>query len=143
MFNYLDRRERKCQHFDKEKITLKKAGKEFNVYDKIQENSEDTEIYEVLEKYGCIDKIILNKTDVYADFTNFKDLRGLKEQQIAANNMFYSLPLEVRQKFNNDKNIFVKDGEKWLKEEIAAEKAKLEKLTKPAVETTEKVKLGE
>lgn len=114
-------RERKSQTFDKSKILLKKAGKTYNVYDKIQESREDTEIYPTLEKYGCIDRMILDTKGVYADFTNFKGLREIKEQQAEADRMFNNLPLETRKIFNNDKNVFMRDGEKWLKEKIKTE----------------------
>lgn len=126
-FDYLKWRKRKSQSFDKANITLKKAGKEINVYDAIQANREDTEIYPTLEKYGCIDRMMLNSEGVYADFTIFKGLREIKEQQEMANNMFYNLPLEIRQVFNNDKNIFMRDGEKWLKNKINEEKVAKEK----------------
>jgi hypothetical protein len=114
-------RERKSQTFDKSKISLTKAGKTYNVYDKIQEGREDTEIYPTLEKYGCIDRMMLDTKGVYADFTNFKGLREMKEQQAEADRMFNNLPLETRKIFNNDKNVFMRDGEKWLKEKIKAE----------------------
>ena len=45
-------RKRMAQDFNKEEITVTKAGKEINVYNFIQENREDTEIYPTLEKYG-------------------------------------------------------------------------------------------
>lgn len=115
-FNFLKHRERKQQSFDKNNITLVKAGKEFNVYDWIQEGREDTEIYPTLEKYGCIDRMMLDHQGIYDDFTKYGELRSLKEQQMMANDMFYNLPLEVRQKFNNDINVFIKDGEKFVKE---------------------------
>ena len=124
-FDYMNWRERKAQKFDKSKITLTKAGKTYNIYDKIQEGREDTEIYPTLEKYGCIDRMMLNKQGVYADFKNFNDLRDLKDQQNMATNMFYNLPLETRKEFNNDINTFVKEGEKWLKNKIEAEKPKV------------------
>lgn len=134
-FKFLDWRERKAQKFDKSKITLTKAGKTFNIYDKIQEGREDTEIYPTLEKYGCIDRMILNKEGVYADFQNFNDLRDLKDQQNMASNMFYNLPLETRKEFNNNINTFVKEGEKWLKNKIEAEQPKVE-IEQPKTETT-------
>ena len=134
-FKYMDWREKKAQKFDKSKITLTKAGKTFNVYDKIQEGREDTEIYPTLEKYGCIDRMMLNKEGVYADFQNFNDLRDLKDQQNMATNMFYNLPLETRKEFNNNINTFVKEGEKWLKNKIEAEKVKIE-VEQPKTETT-------
>lgn len=120
-FEFLKWRERKSQNFKKEEIILTKAGKTFNVYDAIQEAREDTEIYPTLEKYGCIDRMMLDTQGIYGDFTTYKGLRELKEQQKLANQMFYNLPLEIRQTFNNDKNIFMKDGEKWLKNKIAEE----------------------
>lgn len=133
-FKKFEWRERKAQAFDKSKIVLTKAGKTFNVYDKIQEAREDTEIYPTLEKYGCIDRMMLDTQGVYADFTKFKGLREMKEQQQMADQMFNSLPLETRKIFNNDKNIFMRDGEKWLKNKIAAEEAAKQAET-PKVET--------
>lgn len=114
-FKPIIERTRMAQTFDKDTITLTKAGKKFNVYDKIQENREDTEIYPTLEKYGCIDRMMLNTQGVYADFQEFKGLREMKEQQIKADEMFYNLPLDVRLQFQNDKNLFMRDGEKWIK----------------------------
>lgn len=134
-FKFMDWREKKAQKFDKSKITLTKAGKTYNVYDKIQEGREDTEIYPTLEKYGCIDRMMLDKQGVYADFQNFNDLRDLKDQQNMATNMFYALPLETRKEFNNNINTFVKEGEKWLKNKIETEKPKV-KVEQPKTETT-------
>jgi hypothetical protein len=117
-FKPIIERTRMAQTFDKDTITLTKAGKTFNVYDKIQENREDTEIYPTLEKYGCIDRMMLDTQGVYADFQEFKGLREMKEQQIKADEMFNSLPLDVRLQFQNDKNLFMRDGEKWVKKLI-------------------------
>ena len=133
-FKKFEWRERKAQAFDKSKIMLTKAGKTFNVYDKIQEAREDTEIYPTLEKYGCIDRMMLDTQGVYADFTSFKGLREMKEQQKMADQMFNNLPLETRKIFNNDKNVFMRDGEKWLKEKIKAEEA-AKKAETPKAET--------
>lgn len=119
-----DWRERKQQTFDKDKITLKKAGKEFNVYQWIQEAREDTEVIPTLEKYGCIDRMILNKEEMYGDFTNFKDLRGLNDQIRESQRMFDNLPAEIKKKFGNNKDLFMREGEAWLKSEIEKEKAK-------------------
>ncbi len=125
-FNHLQWRERSAQSFDKNKIMLTKAGKTYNVYDKIQEAREDTEIYPTLEKYGCINRMMLNTQGVYDDFTVYKGLRELKEQQKMAEQMFYNLPLETRQKFNNDMNLFVKDGEAYIKKLLDEEKKAME-----------------
>ena len=69
-------RKRMAQDFNKEEITVTKAGKEINVYNFIQESREDTEIYPTLEKYGCIDRMVINEPDVYSDLRNIKDLRN-------------------------------------------------------------------
>lgn len=144
-FEYKKWRKRKQQSFDKENITLTKAGKKFNVYDKIQEAREDTEIIPTLKKYGCIDRMELDHHAVYGDFREYGDLRELKDQQIKATNMFYSLPLETRQKFNNNINTFIKDGEKYVKQlvDIDIAKAQAEKqqqeITKPTTPTTPEV----
>lgn len=145
-FNFMKRRKRASQSFDKENITLTKAGKTFNVYDKIQEGREDTEIYPTLEKYGCIDRMMLDHQGIYDDFTKYGELRDIKEQQKLANQMFYDLPLDVRQKFNNDISVFMKDGEKFVKkmvdEDIAKAKA-IEFENQKMQETTKQNIVGE
>lgn len=133
-FSFMNWRERKQQTFDKENIVLHKKGKTFNVYDWIQENREDTEIEPTLKKYGCIPTEMLNKQGVYDNFTIYGDLRGVQEQMKMAKNMFYSLPLETRQKFNNNIDTFVKEGQAYVKGLIDAEIAeqkKQEELNKP------------
>lgn len=140
-FNFMKRRKRMSQSFDKDNITLTKAGKTFNVYDKIQEGREDTEIYPTLEKYGCIDRMMLDHQGIYDDFTRYGTLRDLKEQQKMAEQMFYDLPIETRQVFNNDINQFMKDGQKYVKKlvdaDIAKAKEKEELSKQPVVETPE------
>lgn len=119
-------RERKAQSFNKEEISFEKNGKKINVYDFIQEGREDTEIYPTLEKYGCIDKMMLNREDVYADYTELqkmRDLRGVKDFENQARNMFYNLPIEVRQEFDNDINKFTRNADKYI-EKLRAEDAK-------------------
>lgn len=108
-FKKRNERTRMQQTFDKANITMKRAGQEINVYDFIQANREDTEIYEVLEKYGCIDKIKKTDEALYADITEIQKLdglRGMVEKQKQAKAMFEQLPIEVRKEFNNSLNEF-------------------------------------
>lgn len=110
-------RTRAQQTFDREKITMKRAGKEINVYDFIQASREDTEIYEVLEKYGCIDKIKRTDQELYADITAIQKLdglRGMVEQQRQAKEMFEQLPFEIRKEFNNSLNEFSLKAPEYL-----------------------------
>lgn len=118
-FKYLDWRERKQQSFDLNKITVKKAGVEYNQYDFIQQNREDTEPIETLKKYGCLEgHIQMDPNKMYGDFTGLSDLRGVLDAKLKAEELFYNLPLEDRQHFNNDINQFTKDGAKYLKEKM-------------------------
>lgn len=138
-FEKFNWRERKQQNFDKEKIFIEKCGKKINVYDMIQEAREDTEIYPTLEKYGCIDKMMLNHEDVYTDYTELqkmRDLRGIKDYQIQANNMFYNLPPEVRKEFDNDINKFTKGADKYIERLKAEDAKKLAETTQQETVTT-------
>lgn len=124
-------RERASQNFDKEKIHFVKNGKKINIYDFIQEGREDTEIYPTLEKYGCIDKMMLNREDVYTDYTELqkmRDLRGIKDFENQAKIMFYNLPTEVRKEFDNDINKFTRKADAYIEKLKAEDKAKANKL---------------
>ena len=132
-FKCMDWRERKQQTFDRKKITVTMAGNTMNVYDRIQEAREDTEIIPTLEKYGCIEgHMQVDPKKMYADFTGLTDLRGVLDAKIQAENLFYSLPLEEREHFNNDINQFTKNGEKYLKSKVEAfeKQQKLEEMPK-------------
>lgn len=122
------------QTFDKEKIMLTKAGERFNVYDRIQEGRKDTEIYPTLEKYGCLPTAMSNEDALeylkgnVSEFSQKFDLKDVQEMNLKAQEMFYKLPLEIRNKFDNDINRFAKEGGKftqnYIKEQEAKEKAK-------------------
>lgn len=110
----------KGQHFEKDFV--ERAGKVICVDDWIQAGREDTEIYPTLEKYGCIDRMVLDTEGVYADVSASKDLRGSLEQIKEANKIWENLPIDVRKEFNNDKYEFMDRGEKWLKSKLNKEK---------------------
>lgn len=120
-----------AQTFDPEKNVINKKGQMINLYDFIQENREDTEIYPTLEKYGCLDKIIVDKPKIYADFQELMGLREIHEQERKAQRLWENLPIDVRKEFANDRLNFMQNGEKWLKEQIKAEKNKTQQATKP------------
>ena len=109
-----------------------RAGQEIHVRDWIDEAREDTEIYKTLEKYGCIDRMIVNKEQVYGDLTQVMGLRDALEQIKEANKLWESLPLDFRREFMNDKAEFMRTGLDVLKKKIEAEKKKQE----PAQTTT-------
>lgn len=117
-FKQIIKRERKSQSFDIDR-TIKKGNKTFKVYDAIQEAREDTEIYPTLEKYGCIEKLVMDTGKVYADFRAFKDLKNMQDQQKAAMELWNSLPYDVRKEFNNNMHTFADNGEEYLKKKLA------------------------
>lgn len=106
----------RCQQtFDKEKIFIKRGGKMLNLYQMIQEGREDTEIEPTLKKYGCLEgHIAVDNNKLLADFTEMTDFRGVNDMAIKAKEMFYDLPLETRQMFNNDINTFTKEGKAYV-----------------------------
>lgn len=128
-YKYLSERERIQQHFDKDKIMLTKAGKTYNVYQAIQEAREDTEIMPTLLKYGCIDKLGIDPKTVYADIVNIQtNLRNVIDQQIEAEKLWESLPIETRMKYNNSTREFMERAPEDLKKQIE----EIEKQNKPA-----------
>lgn len=113
------------QEFDITKNFFIKAGEKINIYDQIQAATEDTDIYQTLEKYGSIKPLEIDKKAIYAEFNQMYDKRDLHNQQIAAQNLWDKLPYKVREQFHNDKLEFMENGQKWLENEILrAEQAK-------------------
>lgn len=119
------------QTYDKDNIFTVKAGKKYNNYKKIQEGREDTEIYPTLEKYGCIDRMIVKEADVYEDMRGIKDLRNTMDQLKAAEKIWQNLPVDVRREFNHSKREFLERGEKWAKTKVNEQKAKLKAQSTP------------
>lgn len=142
-FKPIIKRNSKPQSFDRTKIFVEKQGKKINCYDAIQEAREDTEIYEVLNKYGSYPDKLLDAKGAYADFTTFEGMRELKDQQMQAENMFYNLPIKIRQQFNNNIHTFIKEGKGWLENKIAemAPKTPVQpEVTVPSTQPTETTK---
>lgn len=110
------------QKFGNPKII--RAGQEIDVRQWIDSGREDTELYVTLEKYGCIDRMIVNKEQVFGDMTQIMGLRDSIEQIKQADQLWERLPLDFRKKFLNDKNIFMREGLETLKKEITAENEK-------------------
>ena len=90
------------------KKELKQTGKT-NIYDKIQASKEQTLIYNILERFSAGDTNVLNKVQgAYGDFTNVpKTLAEAQQQLINAENIFMSMPLEIRKEFNHSTSEFL------------------------------------
>lgn len=128
-------RHRISQSFDKEKIFVIRCGKKINVYDEIQANAVDTDLYKTLEKYGSIDSLMKHdKQEIQTDFEELNSLMDLHEHAQKADEMWKGLPAGVREIFKNDKMNFLQNGEQWLKDSM---KPQPKPQTEPKPETKE------
>jgi len=125
------------QSFDREKIEFKRNGKMVNMYDWIQEQNQDLEIYEVLEKGKTLDSMTKNAEQIYGDMREAMSLRNICDRKVAANNIFETLPINVRRYFDNDLSKFIENGEQYYKDLVEEQikiRQELEKQTKPKEE---------
>lgn len=110
------------QDFDREKIFIEKAGKKINVYDAIQAANIDTEIYEVMKKYNCVEneasKLMEERggmKGIYADLSvlmaNAQTLGDIMNINKKAEQMFNELPSEIREKYGQNLEQFLIDVE--------------------------------
>lgn len=134
-FKILERKKGKTQHFDKDNIFIVQAGQKINIYDMIQANREDTEIYAIMDKYGTTKpleneyvkgKLGVDTEKVYGEFQNI-NLMDAQNALIATENIWQQMPLDIRNQFGNSKTEFLARGEKWAKEQNDLRKAQLAK----------------
>lgn len=113
-------RQPKSQSFDKEKITLTKAGQTYNVYDAIQAANVDTDIVEVMKKYHCtIDEGIefMEKKGgmqgIYGEFAALQEkaqsIPDIIKLQEKSEELFNALPTEIKEKYQNNLEKFFVD----------------------------------
>lgn len=110
------------QNFDRKKIEITKAGKTYNVYDSIQANREDTEIYPTLEKYGNLEKMERTASENQQKISEIMTIGDLMMKDRQLQEFFEDLPSKERNKFDNDFYLFKKNGfsyyQKLAQEEI-------------------------
>jgi len=126
--NFKNRERCKIQQtFDKEKIFVEKCGNKINCFDAIQEANIDTNIYDVMKKYHCVQDEALEimkakggTEGVYLDIVELqnqiKDIGDIQRVAQQAQTMFEQLPNEIKQKYGNNLEDFFKDQEKLFKE---------------------------
>lgn len=139
-FSKFDKRTKVAQNFDKEKIQIKRGGKKINLYEFIQENGVDCAINDVINKYGTgvgINKIQKTPEEIIADFSDYNDLMTFKNRELKANEMFNSLPVNIKQQFNNSKQEFMDKGLKWAENLVSKAKTKAEQANAALASTTE------
>lgn len=129
--NYKGFKIEKSQGIDFGHPTFKKYGKEYDIQEYIEAGREDTEIKVVLEKYGCLKPLEKDISGIYADFTEYNDLRTTLDKAKKANNMWAEMPVDIKNEFNNSIEEFIDRGQEWAKR-------KMEKMSKPAEQPVEK-----
>lgn len=89
-------------------ITLVEAGVQ-NTDEVIQSYAESTDIHVLIQRIQNGELELLNaRQGQYGDFTNLPNTFGeFLQLQIDSKRLFWSLPLEVRSKFDNDLNKFL------------------------------------
>lgn len=89
-------------------IKLEIIGKE-DTDEMIQSYAESCDISVILARASAGDTSVLNqRVGSYGDFTQMpKTFAEMLQLQIDANNMFNSLPVEIKKKFDNDANKFL------------------------------------
>lgn len=121
-----------------EKTTILRGGKEIDLYNHIQEASEDTDLYKIQEKYHGLENAPLDLNEMQGEFTTAISYTDIYKQQQEVEKMWYNLPLKVRKEFNNDPREFVENGDKWIKEQIELAKPKTIPTTEQTTEPTTK-----
>lgn len=88
-------------------LTLEETGK-YDLYDEIQSYKDSCDVKTILARFHSGETDVLEKyTGAYLDTTEFpKTYAEFQQHLINANNMFDSLPSEMKQKFNNSVSEF-------------------------------------
>lgn len=120
------KRERKAQSYDKNKIFITRLGKKINLFDLIQESKDDSEITTCMKKYGCIEPLGVDYKKTYENYMEIRELRDIYDAKKRADELWDTLPTEVKDEFNGNANEFMNNGEQWLKDKIAKETAPVE-----------------
>lgn len=98
-------------------IGLEESGK-INVQEEIDSYKDGCALENIIKRYEMGDMTALNRNVAkYGDFTQFpKTYAEILQLQIDSNNLFNSLPVDIKAKFDNDANkFFVMSGSKeWL-----------------------------
>lgn len=105
-------------------VKLERKGSE-NLYDFIQSFADSTDINILLSKFRNGDTTALNqRVGQYMDITNMPtSFAEVLDTVHRGEELFYALPLEVREKFNNNLNQFIADigSDQWYQKLQAKE----------------------
>lgn len=114
-FDCLNHRQRKTFNFNPDEIFIEKAGKKINVQNWIDQNTDETNIYKMIEKYHGVENIEPKLGGIIGDLTEYNGLIDILDKEKKAQNAWNDLPIEIRNQFGNDKYNFIKNGMAWAK----------------------------
>lgn len=120
-----------AQTFD-ENPKIRVSGKEISLKEYQNNNAVDCNIYQVLEKYRgdlkmTAEQLNMHYTAINDELTNIKTLPDAMMQIKEGEKAWNSLPLETRAKFGYSVQNFIKNGPKFLQDEIKKYNDKIEK----------------
>lgn len=121
--NYRWRPARRFGQSFEEDPKVKRAGKMISLKDFTNKNAEDTNIYEVLEKYRGDLKLTQAELQehyntISDDLAEIKNMSDALNLQLKAKETWNALPLDIRKEFGNNKTNFLLNGKKWADKKI-------------------------
>lgn len=94
--------------YDVDPVVIK-AGKIIHWAKYTEEANVDCEIYPTLEKYGMLKEEMFDNKAFVGDIEAYGDLRASKDRELKIEQMWLSMPLELREKYGHNKNLFLDD----------------------------------
>lgn len=119
---------------------------ETNVYEKIQEQLEESKIENILARAAAGDNSVFRPNGIYIDTTEMpNNLIEARQQMQQLENVWNGLPKEIREKYNYDVEMFIgKAGsEEWLKDMRLLNNVPKEEVKEVLQENKEEVKTNE
>lgn len=114
-FDCLNHRQRKTFSFNPDEMFIEKAGKKINIQNWIDQNTDETNIYRMIEKYHGVENIEPKLGGIIGDLTEYNGLKDILDKEKKAQNAWNDLPIEIRNQFGNNKYNFIKNGMTWAK----------------------------
>lgn len=114
-----------------EKEIVHRQGKDICIDDWIQAGKVGTNIYDVIETYGLDyakqNMGIAGLKAIVEDVSKINGLQDVMMMNKRAIEAWEKMPIEIKQKFGNNRLEFAANGHQWLKDELK----KLEEANKP------------
>lgn len=113
-----------------------KAGKKIYWREFTQAANQDCEVYPTLAKYGMLPETIFDNKAFDGDIEAYGDLRTSLDRQVAIENMWLSMPLEMRRKYGHNKNAFLDDLPNLYKQITEKQEAEAKAQQEQTTQTT-------